>query len=328
MTGRRITAKDVARHAGVAQSTVSYVLNDTPGQTIPEATRAKVRRAVEELGYTPSAAARALRRGTSESVLLLLPDAPIGESIAQFIEGIAAVIEQAGLSAVFRRHVPGSDCGALVAELMPAAVANLSALTTIDEAAIIERGIPVAGIPLPTDGSGPDLAQEQIGRLQAQHLIERGHTRIAYAASTDPLVEMFGRHRLAGVRRECELRGLPEPLVEPVTLEVNAAARVIGALALREPRPTAIAAHNDDVAFAVLAGMRQRGLIAPHDLAVVGVDNIPLSALAVPPLTTIDFNPRAVGQQIGNAILHKIRPSNSEPAETPRETRLVIRATT
>lgn len=80
-TQRRVTAKDVARRAGVSQSTVSYVLNDTPNQTISDDTKKRVRLAAEELNYMPSAAARTLRRGTSDTVLVIIRDAQIGRSL-------------------------------------------------------------------------------------------------------------------------------------------------------------------------------------------------------------------------------------------------------
>src|SRR3954447_11730402 len=85
---RRVTATDVAREAGVSQATVSYVLNDTPGQTIPEQTRQRVRAAMDRLAYTPHAAARALRRGHSDTVLFVLPDWPLGASLVAVIEGL------------------------------------------------------------------------------------------------------------------------------------------------------------------------------------------------------------------------------------------------
>jgi DNA-binding LacI/PurR family transcriptional regulator len=80
-TTRRVTSADVARVAGVSRATVSYVLNDTPHQTISAATRTRVFEAASSLGYAPSAAARALRTGRSDVVLCLLPDWPIGPEV-------------------------------------------------------------------------------------------------------------------------------------------------------------------------------------------------------------------------------------------------------
>src|SRR3954447_18722682 len=83
---RRPTGADVARQAGLSRATVSYVLNDTAHQPIPERTRQRVLAAAAELGYTPSAAARTLSSGRSDLVLLLLPDWPIGPTVGQLLE--------------------------------------------------------------------------------------------------------------------------------------------------------------------------------------------------------------------------------------------------
>src|SRR4029453_11576589 len=77
VAGGRVTSMDVARRAGVSRSTVSYVLNGVTNQKIPASTRARGLQAAADLGYAPSLAAQALRRGTSRSILLVLPDAPI-----------------------------------------------------------------------------------------------------------------------------------------------------------------------------------------------------------------------------------------------------------
>ena len=82
MAGQRITSTEVARHCGLSRATVSYVLNGTPNQSIPEATRRRVLDAAEQLGYTPYAPARALRSGRSDVVLFLMPEWPIGPVLA------------------------------------------------------------------------------------------------------------------------------------------------------------------------------------------------------------------------------------------------------
>ena len=86
---KRPTATDVARRAGVSQATVSYVMNNTPHQVIPETTRQRVLAAAVELGYTPSAAARMLVSGRSDVVLLLLPDWPIGLGVASLLDELS-----------------------------------------------------------------------------------------------------------------------------------------------------------------------------------------------------------------------------------------------
>ncbi|NTW41626.1 MAG: LacI family transcriptional regulator, partial [Cellulomonadaceae bacterium] len=100
---RAVTAKDVAVAAGVSQATVSYVINDHPGQKISPQTRERVLAAVARLGYTPSAAARALRKGSTDIVLLVLPDVPFGPLIAHIIEQLTDELEPHGLTTITRR---------------------------------------------------------------------------------------------------------------------------------------------------------------------------------------------------------------------------------
>lgn len=177
---RRVTAKDVALAAGVSQSTVSYVLNDNPDQTISQGTRERVLAAVDELGYAPSAAARALRRGTSSTVMLVLPDAPIGATIAQLIEEVADDLEPHGYSVVFRRHRDPALLDRAWREIMPAAILNLAAFGAEQADAMTAAGIPVLSSLLDDEGRATvSVPERSVGRLQAAHLLERGHRRLA-----------------------------------------------------------------------------------------------------------------------------------------------------
>src|SRR5690242_1058944 len=101
----RVTSADVARLAGVSRATVSYVLNDRPGQSISTDTRSRVLDAAARLGYAPSAAARALRSGRSEVVLCLLPDWPIGPEVGALLGNLSTEMARAGLTFVVH---PGS----------------------------------------------------------------------------------------------------------------------------------------------------------------------------------------------------------------------------
>ncbi|MCW5950683.1 MAG: LacI family DNA-binding transcriptional regulator [Propionibacteriaceae bacterium] len=303
---RRVTASDVGRHAGVSQSTVSYVLNNTPGQTISEVTRRRVLDAVEELGYAPSAAARTLANGTSNTVLIVLPDQPIGPHIAQFIEDVADELEPHGYSVLYRRHRDEATFKRAWQEISPAAIANMVAFGDDQGADISAAGIPQVRCYL--DAHGPsDLTMPQVaaGRVQAAHLLERGHKRIGYAAPTEPRVAGCYTRRLDGVREVLAAARLPEPVVIPVPMDSA------GAAAALTPhveggsgeRVTGICAFSDEEAFAVLAGMRVLGLSAPADLAVVGVENQPLSPFAAPPLTTVDLSIVDVAANLSKALL-------------------------
>ena len=103
---KRITSIDVARAAGVSQTTVSFVLNDKPGHSIPEATRLRILEVARELDYRPHASARALAAGRSDVVLLSVPDLPIGGAISRFVEELAAALAGHGLTLV--THLAGA----------------------------------------------------------------------------------------------------------------------------------------------------------------------------------------------------------------------------
>ncbi|MCV2394452.1 LacI family transcriptional regulator [Actinotalea sp. M2MS4P-6] len=322
-----VTAKDVARAAGVSQATVSYVINANPNQRISEPTRRRVLDAAAALGYAPSAAARALRLGTSDAVLLVLPNIPFGHTVAHIIEQLTDDLEAIGLTLVTRRiREPGQALNA-VRQLRPIAVIDVAALTEAEHDEIRRSGIPISSSVLaPTSDVGAlTVPQDTIGQLQVEHLAARGHRVLGYAAPQDDRVSEFLRLRLEGVREACLDLGLAQPVVVPVELSADAGAAAVRAWQDGSEPITAICAYNDDVAFALLAGMHRLGLSAPDDFAVIGVDNVPLGALASPPLTTIDQNVELLAARIA-AYVQFLLGNGPEPVSNGEDTlTLVVR---
>lgn len=278
-----VTSADVARESGVSRTTVSYVLNGTPGTSISEATRRRVLDTAARLGYAPSAAARTLRSGRSDLVLCVLPDWPVGPVVETLLDHLADELAERGL-AVLVHHVRGDrPLSDLWRAVTPRTVVGLAAFDPEDVRAMRRAGIQVVDTSRAEPGA--ENPQPRIGRLQAERLIAGGRTRLGYATTADPRVADFAEQRLAGVRAACAERGLPEPVVVPV--EVDAASGTAAVEIWRQAGVAGVAAYNDEVAIAVLAGARTAGISVPGDLAVVGVDDVPLAALAAPPLTTV-----------------------------------------
>src|SRR5580704_17584098 len=174
---KRITSIDVARAAGVSQTTVSFVLNDKPGHSIPEATRLRVLEVARELDYRPHASARALAAGRSDIVLLAVPDLPIGGAISRFIEELASALADQGLTLV--THLAGVR-GRPLADIC--ATVNASVVigfTSFDEDTVQALYRAGADVVLPSHFSHDD-AGRPVGRLQAEYLIGCGHRRIGY----------------------------------------------------------------------------------------------------------------------------------------------------
>lgn len=279
----RVTSADVARESGVSRTTVSYVLNGTAGTSISEATRRRVLDTAARLGYAPSAAARTLRSGRSDLVLCVLPDWPVGPVIETMLDHLADEVAERGLS-VLVHHVRGDrPLSDLWRAVTPRTVVGLTAFAPDEVRAMRRAGIQV--VDTSTDEPGAEDPQPRIGRLQVERLVAGGRTRIGYATTADRRVAEFADQRLVGVRAACAEHGLAEPVVVPV--EVDAASGTAAVASLHASGVTGVAAYNDEVAFAVLAGARAAGLDVPGDLAVIGVDDVPLAALASPPLTTV-----------------------------------------
>jgi DNA-binding LacI/PurR family transcriptional regulator len=314
---RRVTSVDVAYAAGVSRATVSYVLNDTLHQKIPATTRARVLEAAARLGYAPSAAARALRSGRSEVVLCLLPDWPVGSEVGALLTNLSSALARYGMTFVAhpttRDDRPISD---IWKALTPAAVLAFEEFSEDEIAAMRAAGVALVVVLLGRSGQRRrefDLPQQRVGRLQAEHLARAGHTRLGYAYPDDPRLRIFADPRLDGVHLGCTESGLEPPVRHTVPVDADGAAQAVSRW--RDSGVTGVCAYNDEVALAVLAGMRVLGLAAPDDVAVVGVDDIPAGRVAAPPLTSVATDQAAVAAHLADSVVDAIagRPQRGGP---------------
>jgi DNA-binding LacI/PurR family transcriptional regulator len=325
---RRITSADVAREAGLSRATVSYVLDDTPHQKIPDETRRRVLDAAQRLGYAPSAAARALRSGRSEVVLWLLPDWPLGPEVGALAGNLSTEFAKRGMTFVLHPMTAGGRSTAEIWKaITPAAVLAFEEFSGEETAAMRAAGIGLVVVLLGRSGQRQRelaLPQQRIGRLQVEHLAAVGHTRLGYAYPDDERLRTFAEPRLDGVRTACADLGLDAPEVRVVPLDADAAAPPVAAW--HAAGVSGICAYNDEVALAVLAGMRVRDLTAPGDLAVVGVDDIPSARLAAPALTTVTTDQSAVAAHLAATIVAVIGRDRQPPPPGSDIVRVVRRA--
>ncbi|MCQ1948468.1 LacI family transcriptional regulator [Arthrobacter sp. zg-Y859] len=292
---RRVTSNDVAQAAGVSRATVSYVLNGRAGQSISTATQDRVLAAARSLGYTPSTAARTLRRGRSDLVLMLLPPEPLGRALAIMIDAASEEVERQGLRLVAHRLPAQGGAPSLVQSLAPAALILLTPLPEPELAALAASGIKVASLHQALeDPLAPDLG---IGACQVQHLAAAGHRRIGVAVPPESGYAWRVDVRLAAIADACSRLRLPQPDVARLGLDAGEAAAVVDRWRAGPQPVTAACAFDDEHAFALLAGLAAHGLSAPEDLAVIGAEDIPLASLAVPPLTTVRMDARELGER-------------------------------
>ena len=318
----RVTSIDVAREAGVSQSTVSFVLNDTPGQTIPEETRRRVLTAAKKLDYRPRASARSLAAGRSDLVLLALPGLPISANLSRFIEQLASALAERGLSLV--THLAAEGHGRPLPDLCAAVDASaVVSLIPFDEETTEALHRAGAQVVLGT-GSQARAELQEIGRLQAQHLISLGRTSLGYALPADHPTQFRVQERLRGVAAACAERGLAEPVALEVDMDGARAALAVDQWT--DAAVTAVCAYNDETAMAVLAGMHLRGLRAPDDIAVIGVGDVAAAQVTIPPLSTIGLDYSETGRELAQAILEGLDGGRPAPHDGLTRPRLVRRA--
>ena len=209
---RGVTSSDVARFAGVSTAVVSYVVNGGPRNVAPE-TADRVRRAIDLLGYSPNLSARALRRGQTQMLGLVLPDSknPYFAELAHAVQDEAA---QHGQVVVMANHSDSPDRQrTLVTDFARRGVDHVlvaSPVGSIDDVRV--AGVPTVLIdcPSPTVGAatiGPD--SEGGSELAVRHLIEiHGHTSVAIALGETG--EFGAENRERGWRRACRSLGLLE----------------------------------------------------------------------------------------------------------------------
>lgn len=325
-TGRkRVTSTDVARSLGISRTTVGFVLNNTPGQTISEQTRRRVLAEAARLGYRPHRAAADLRRGSSKVVLFVLPDWPMGFRSHQHLEEASLALDEAGYSLVTYARQAASRSRPLWELLDAEVVVGLGPFDAEELASMRACGItkivpdPEHAPPLdewPTIAQGP--------ALQVAHLHELGHRRIAFAGIADPRHSLLVAARVRAT--EAAARGLG---LDPVDVALVDYLDDSGSAAVhrwRDADVTGVVAYNDDAAATVVGAAIRDGLSVPGDLAVIGHDDSPLAAMFVPSISSVRIDTIELGRHFAALALHEadgrpLPPRNVEADVTvvPRE---------
>lgn len=316
----RPTAADVARRAGVSRATVSYVLNDVPNQTISLATREAVHEAATALGYRPHPLAQSLKRGHSTTVLLPLPGFGMTHVVAQAIDGCATALARAGFTLVtdFSRYDDPSDQVEAWLRLHPAAVIDI-ALAAGDPAV---EGLRAAGIALLSTRQSPITGQSAgdamaiaVRVAQVSYVLGKGrrHLLLTGPGAPDPAVERRARQ---AIRREVRRFG-GTLVVRHVPITAADSRAMAAAWASMSPRPDAICAFSDEFAIALLSALAAAGVDVPGDVAVIGVDDIPLGAAVTPTLTTVGADFHRFGEQLADATTALINGAPLPDVELP-----------
>lgn len=290
----KVSVREVAQHAGVSVGTVSHALNHPDRVAGP--TLARVNAAIEDLGFIRSGSARQLRAGRSATVALIVRD------IANpfYVEAARALEEQlAPLDLALLLCATGEDpdrlhrAVRLVLEHQVRAVvvaAEQASDEVVDELLRHDQRV----VMLDAGAARTDVGSVSVdsvagGRLALEHLLGLGHRRVGIITGPARVVQTIDR--LEGARQAVRQAGLdPERVLTVVPAPAftaesgdQAMARLVDA----GTGCTATFAANDLMALGAMRALRARGLTIPHDMALVGYDDIPVAAELSPPLTSV-----------------------------------------
>ena len=315
------TISDVARRARVTTATVSNVM--TQRVPVSAKTRARVLKAIEELGYRPNLVARGLAQGKTSTLALVVPTIS-NPFFAEVVEEVERVADQHDYQVLLsmthqspqegNRHLERMASrwvDGFIVMGMAADITDVLALKHASKEVVLcvwnqdprAQSLPIV-----------DIDFRLAGELATRHLLECGHRHIA--AIVEEPVQWTRRRGFETVLAEAGLTAPPEYICQGDSSFESGYYGALALLALPEP-PTAIFAGNDWMALGAIEAISNRGLSVPRDLAVVGVDDISLAARAHPPLTTISIPKREMARTATELLLRQIQGTDL-PEEPPK----------
>lgn len=329
---RRITQREVAEKAGVAQATVSLILNGGRDKVARE-TAERIEEAIAELGYQPNRFAQALRTQRTYVIACVVPDLtnPFYPSLVVAVQRVARAagyevmtIDTEGLAANERQVVQAAQHGRF--DGIVGVFFNLSAR---DLAPLGKAGVPIVRIEVSRKNGGPlpidDLYidNEAAARSLTRHLLSLGHRQIAMVAAPGGPQQV----RLRGYLDAMAADGAEPHVLEAENFTVDGGRHAATALLKSGKIPTAIIAANDLMAIGLMQKLIENGISIPGDVSVAGFDDILASALVTPPLTTVAQFQDKLGACAAEKLLSRLANGAAEPGqaeEMPFE--VIIRA--
>lgn len=326
---RRVSLKMLAEYLKLSPSTVSVVLNDTPGRSIPQATRARIRAAAEKFNYQPSLVARSLQGKRMQSIGILLPE--LGEGYhSQVLSGVGDELVRSNYFYFTVHHGHSEELIAAYPALLAArGVEGILAIDThlnsVSMPTVLVAGhTELAGVP------NIVLNHQCAARLALAHLHELGHRRIVYmhgqpfSADSDL--------RWEATMQAAQQFGLPVDEKLKIYLAKHSNSPEISYpgihdLLAHKRSFTAILCFNDVSAMGSIRALHEAGLRVPEDVSVVGFDDIQSASYQVPSLTTIRQPLREMGRLAAKMLLQKLG-GETVPDQVVVDPELIVREST
>lgn len=330
-----VTIKQVAKHAQVSPKTVSRVINNE--NYVSEATKVKVRKAIDELGYSANISAKRLSSGRAYTIGLIFHNASW-----HYIQGVQRGVLETALRQGYSMLMQPCDfsCSQDWPEVYKLVTQNQvdgfiftppadNSLQLIDE--LIKNNIPFVRLtPSDRQSSLPYVtATDMQGAFElTSYLISLGHQRIGYVYG--PKEQRAAKDRFDGYRQGLRNANIEfdETLIRYGDDHFDSGFQAIEELLEINPRPTAISCNNDEMAAGVIAGIFEAGLKVPSDISVTGFDNISLSRQIWPPLTTIEQPIKQIAELATNHLIAMLNNANLPVYHKEVPTKLIVRKST
>jgi DNA-binding LacI/PurR family transcriptional regulator len=344
---KRVTLQDVANQAGVSRQTVSRVINNKDG--VADETRARIQDTINAMGYRPNLAARGLTQQRTRIIGLVIPYTPdYLFTDPHLLKQMSAVDQILGL----RRYTLLLTTAVANGTLLDASVRELSAFERLLEAGYVD-GVILCETPFSAEGialleqhdyhwvilgyyhkGGEGVyavhADDRGGARQAiMHLLSLGHQRIGIISGPEQSIQAVDE-RLIGCRVALEEHHLElDPtFVTHGDFTMESGARAAAQLMTCEPAPTAIFALNDRMAIGAMQYVQAQGLRVPQDVSIVGFDDVPISKMCNPKLTTIHQPAQEMGKQAARLLFDLIEDQSMLPQSVVLPTELIVRDST
>ena len=326
-----VSLKILADYLGLCPATVSLVLNNVPGRSIPQETRERVRAAARKFNYQPSLLARSLRKQRTFTVGVLVPELSDGYH-TMVMSGIGDHLMQEGYFyfSAHHRHKPD-----LVEEyprlLMGRGAEGIIAIDTALEHELAVPVVAVAGHKKISGVTNVVLDHRHAAELALRHLHQLGHRHIAFMRGQPFSSDSDYRWRsIVAVARELNIEIRPELTIQ---LEKDLTSPELGYPVVQQllqlkRRFTALVSFNDIAAIGAIRALRDANLLVPDDVSVVGFDDIKAAAYHNPSLTTIRQPLHDMGQSAARILLQRIQGFKDYPKECAVPPELIIREST
>jgi DNA-binding LacI/PurR family transcriptional regulator len=323
----------IAKIAGVSSATVSRVINNS--NLVTADTAARVQKVIDELQFVPDTTATAFRSGSSGTYGLLIPDItnPFFPEFMKSLEAIVVEHECELLVATIDFHQGGmaKSVRRMLTRRVNGVVLMASEIETEPFEALVKNRIPLVTMDRKKIGMGlSDITTNYEGAMgQAiQHLKILGHKKIGFIGGYVGLAT--SKMRLEAFIAAMTAHGLPvrEDFIRHGDYRIPGGEAAMSDLLIRKNRPTAILTANDMTAIGALRALRDRGCAVPKEMSIVGLDDIELSDIVYPPLTTLRTSRTELARLVFASLENTNRQTPIKGKQYMIQANLVVRKST